>query len=56
MNTQVEASPTDALTASVAASPGLPFTFAQQYRVLLDAADDGSPVVCLLYTSDAADE
>jgi general secretion pathway protein E len=44
-NTQVEQPSADALVASVAARPGLPFTFAQQYRVLLDAAEDGSPLV-----------
>ncbi|MDG2045941.1 MAG: type II secretion system ATPase GspE [Halioglobus sp.] len=35
----------DTPIANVAAVPGLPFTFAQQYGVLLDAAEDGSPVV-----------
>ena len=45
MNAQVESSPAGALVASVAARPSLPFTFAQQYAVLLDAADDGSAVV-----------
>ncbi|MFL3655523.1 MAG: type II secretion system protein GspE, partial [Halioglobus sp.] len=45
MNAQVESSPAGALVASVAARPSLPFTFAQQYGVLLDAADDGSAVV-----------
>jgi general secretion pathway protein E len=41
MSVSVEPAP----TASAAARPGLPFTFAQQHGVLLDAADDGSPVV-----------
>ncbi len=42
---QVGRAPAETPVASVAAVPGLPFTFAQQYGVLLDAADDGSPVV-----------
>ncbi len=37
--------PADALVASAAARPSLPFTFAQQYGVLLDTDDDGAPVV-----------
>jgi len=35
----------DAPSASATARPSLPFTFAQQYGVLLDAAADGSPLV-----------
>ena len=45
MNTPVLQGAVDTPIASVAAVPGLPFTFAQQYGVLLDAAEDGSPVV-----------
>ena len=41
MSVSVEPAP----IASAAARPGLPFTFAQQHGVLLDAADDGSLVV-----------
>jgi len=44
-NTQVEQPSADAPIGNVAAAPGLPFTFAQQYGVLLDTAEDGSPLV-----------
>ena len=45
MNEPVVQAVMDTPIANVAAVPGLPFTFAQQYGVLLDAAEDGSPVV-----------
>ena len=44
-NTQVEQPSADVPIANVAVAPGLPFTFAQQYGVLLDTAEDGSPLV-----------
>jgi general secretion pathway protein E len=41
----VELAPADAPPASAASRPGLSFTFAQQYQVLLDTNDDGATVV-----------
>ena len=37
--------PAEAPPASAAVRPGLPFTFAQQHGVILDATDDGSTLV-----------
>lgn len=45
MSEAIEPVLSDAPTAGAAATPGLPFTFAQQHGVLLDTADDGSFVV-----------
>ena len=45
MSAYAEPAVVDAPGASAAPRPGLPFTFAQQHGVLLDAAADGSFVV-----------
>jgi general secretion pathway protein E len=41
----VELTPADAPVASATSRPGLSFTFAQQYGVLLDTSDDGTTVL-----------
>jgi general secretion pathway protein E len=45
MSARIEPTLADASLAGATARPGLPFTFAQQYGVLLDVGDDGAPVV-----------
>ena len=50
MSAHAESAPADAPGvatpgASAATRPGLPFTYAQQYGVLVDADDHGAPVV-----------
>ncbi len=45
MSEQTEAAMSDVPIARAVATASLPFTFAQQHSVLLDTADDGSPVV-----------
>lgn len=45
MSDSAELLSVDAPVASAAARPGLPFTFAQQHGVLLDAAEDGATLV-----------
>lgn len=45
MSTGLESVSADVLPPSTTARPDLPFTFAKQHGVLLDVADDGTPVV-----------